>query len=55
VTKSLDEAATKELTEAKAQVVELQKGILSPGGRRIEALEDICWAILNTNEFLFQH
>jgi pyrroline-5-carboxylate reductase len=55
VTKSLAEAATKELTEAKAQVVELQKGILSPGGRRIEALEDICWAILNTNEFLFQH
>jgi hypothetical protein len=22
---------------------------------RIEALEDVCWAILNTNEFLFQH
>ena len=22
---------------------------------RVEALEDICWAILNTNEFLFQH
>ena len=22
---------------------------------RILALEDVCWAILNTNEFLFQH
>ena len=22
---------------------------------RIIALEDVCWAILNTNEFLFQH
>ncbi len=55
VTKSLDEAATKELADALAQVVELEKGVRSPGGRHIEALEDICWAILNTNEFLFQH
>lgn len=23
--------------------------------QRVEALEDVCWAILNTNEFLFQH
>jgi hypothetical protein len=22
---------------------------------RVEALEDVCWAVLNTNEFLFQH
>jgi len=55
VTKSLDEAATKEIAAAKTQVAELQKGVRSPGGRHIEALEDICWAILNTNEFLFQH
>jgi hypothetical protein len=22
---------------------------------RLEALEDVCWAVINTNEFLFQH
>ena len=22
---------------------------------RVAALEDVCWAIINTNEFLFQH
>jgi len=55
VTKSLDEATTKEIAAVQTQVTELEKGLRSPGGRRIEALEDICWAILNTNEFLFQH
>jgi len=55
VKKSLGEAAIKEIADDQAQVVELEKGIRSPGGRHIEALEDICWAILNTNEFLFQH
>ncbi len=55
VTKALDEAANKEIAAAQAQIAELEKGIRQPGGRRIEALEDICWAILNTNEFLFQH
>lgn len=55
VTKSLDEAVTKEIADVQTQIAELEKGIRAPGGRRIEALEDICWAILNTNEFLFQH
>jgi hypothetical protein len=22
---------------------------------RVAAFEDVCWAIINTNEFLFQH
>jgi hypothetical protein len=30
-------------------------GHLASKENRVEALEDICWAILNTNEFLFQH
>ena len=36
---------------------ELQASLshLTAKENRIEALEDICWAILNTNEFLFQH
>jgi hypothetical protein len=29
--------------------------IASKPDNRVEALEDVCWAILNTNEFLFQH
>jgi len=36
---------------------ELQASLdhLASKENRVEALEDICWAILNTNEFLFQH
>jgi hypothetical protein len=37
---------------------ELQASLAHVAGKpdkRIEALEDVCWAILNTNEFLFQH
>ena len=36
---------------------ELQASLdhLAAKENRVEALEDICWAILNTNEFLFQH
>jgi hypothetical protein len=36
---------------------ELQASLdhLATKENRVEALEDICWAILNTNEFLFQH
>lgn len=55
VTNALDEAAKKMLADSTAQIVELQKQKQAPGSRRIEALEDVCWALLNTNEFLFQH
>ena len=55
VDKSLDEDAKKAVSETQAKIAELTKERRSPGVRRIEALEDICWAILNTNEFLFQH
>jgi hypothetical protein len=52
---SMDEAAKKQLTETQTKIAELDKQKQSPGARRIEALEDVCWAVLNTNEFLFQH
>ena len=46
----------------KAKIAALQKQLkdtegskLTPAKSRIMALEDICWALLNTNEFLFQH
>jgi hypothetical protein len=55
VTKALDEAAKKMVADSTTQIAELQKQKQAPGSRRIEALEDVCWALLNTNEFLFQH
>jgi hypothetical protein len=55
VTNALDENAKKLVTETQAKMTEVAKLKLAPGARRIEALEDVCWALLNTNEFLFQH
>lgn len=55
VTNALDEAAKKQVAETQAKIAELAKQKQAPGARRIEALEDVCWALLNTNEFLFQH
>jgi hypothetical protein len=52
---AMDEAAKKQLAESQTKIAELEKQKQQPGARRIEALEDVCWAVLNTNEFLFQH
>ena len=52
---ALDDAAKKVIQEANEQIAALQKQKRAKGDLRIEALEDICWVILNTNEFLFQH
>ncbi len=52
---ALDEAAKKSIADAQTQLAELPKQKRSPGSERIAALEDICWAVLNMNEFLFQH
>ncbi|GIW94134.1 MAG: surface protein [Pirellulaceae bacterium] len=42
----------KELSE---QSEKLRAALPAESAYRMVALEDICWAILNTNEFLFQH
>jgi hypothetical protein len=43
------------VADSTAQIAKLEKQKQAPPSRRIEALEDVCWALLNTNEFLFQH
>ena len=55
INKSYDDKTKKKLAALKKEISELPKQKLPPGSDRIMALEDICWAILNTNEFLFQH
>ena len=55
VEQGLDEESKKKIADSAAKIAELKKQRLEPGARRFEALEDVCWALLNTNEFLFQH
>jgi hypothetical protein len=55
VTAALDDTAKKQIADSQAKIAELEKQKQQPGARRVEALEDVCWALLNTNEFLFQH
>lgn len=55
VTAALDEATKKQIADLEVAVGETQKQIKTEAIARIEALEDICWSLLNTNEFLFQH
>ncbi len=55
----IDQASSEEEKQALKELVEqrdkLQQSIPVVESYRMMALEDICWAILNTNEFLFQH
>lgn len=55
VTKALSDEDKKTLESVNKQIAELPKKKWKPGDERVIAFEDICWAILNTNEFLFQH
>ena len=55
VTKAFSDEEKKTLESVNKQIAALPKRKWKPGDDRIIALEDICWAILNTNEFLFQH
>lgn len=40
---------------AQQKIAELQKKLTSSDAMRVVALEDICWVLLNRNEFLFNH
>ncbi|MDP6443576.1 MAG: DUF1549 domain-containing protein [Pirellulaceae bacterium] len=55
VTKNLSEEQKKALEANTKKLAELAKQKKTPVDSRIIALEDICWALLNTNEFLFNH
>jgi len=43
------------LIEAEASFAKLKDSAMSPENIRLVALEDICWVVLNRNEFLFNH
>ncbi|MCH2210684.1 MAG: DUF1549 and DUF1553 domain-containing protein [Fuerstiella sp.] len=53
--KELPEEQQKQLTESEAGFAKLQDSVMSPENIRLVALEDICWVLLNRNEFLFNH
>jgi hypothetical protein len=55
VTEGLTEAQQEQLASLAKQVTDLRESIPAAEDYRMIALEDICWAVLNTNEFLFQH
>ena len=43
---------------AVAAIVAAQRKVqmdIAATGDRVAALEDLCWAVINANEFLFQH
>ncbi len=53
ITASLTDDNKKQLADLEAQVAKLNAKKLPVG--RIVGLEDICWVLLNRNEFLFNH
>jgi hypothetical protein len=52
---ALSEEEKAQLEQLTTQLTEAQNSVPTPDAYRMIALEDICWALLNTNEFLFQH
>ena len=52
---ALGEAGKKQLEQLASEVKKIEGSILPLEQSRRIALEDICWALLNSNEFLFQH
>ena len=52
---ALGDPEKQQLAALDKQLTETQQAKPTADTYRMVALEDICWAILNTNEFLFQH
>ena len=53
---AMNETSDKDkLSELETQVVELKKSMSTPTEVRLTGIEDICWVLLNRNEFLFNH
>ena len=55
VSRELSEERKKELADRESRIAELKEAMLSPTDMRVAGLEDICWVLLNRNEFLFNH
>lgn len=55
VEQALTEVQKQQIEQFKQQLTEKKKLLTSPDTALLNAMEDLCWAILNTNEFLFQH
>jgi len=55
LTSELPEEEQKQLAGAESNVTRLKESVLSPEDIRIMGIEDICWVLLNRNEFLFNH
>ena len=53
ITSNLSDENKKQLADLEAQIAKLNSKKLPAG--RIVGLEDICWVLLNRNEFLFNH
>jgi hypothetical protein len=53
--KELPAEQQKQLIESEASFAKLKDSVMSPENIRMVALEDICWVVLNRNEFLFNH
>jgi hypothetical protein len=55
ITAALTEEEKKKWEQLNQEEMKISQSVPADGAERLLALEDICWAILNTNEFLFQH
>lgn len=55
ITAALNDEQKKAIADSTARAAELAKSKTPVDSSRLIALEDICWALLNTNEFLFNH